>query len=276
MNQLNKVKLIIFFSLLGGAIFLIIALIGFPKYQSSFSAVILEKKPNSSNITVRRNQEKIVYALNFTKHFLLSDFFIEQVEKRIDADLDNLSAQGEFSAIKEFKNSNKKKWKIDRKSWGQSIVTKNSTATNLIFVKLTASNPSLVYLYSLETAQNLKETLPEFINAEELEIKILNGPTKATTNYPDFIYFSILGLIMGGLAGTTWLIFLKKKTIPWIHKKPNLKWGRKIAKNKKKKTEVEFIAYPQKDTPVQKDSKDENLSDKKIKERLNRLINGEF
>jgi len=280
MNQFYKAKFIIFFSLLGGGIFLIIALITFPRYQSNFSAVILEKELSFSDSKAKQSQEKITYALSFAKHFLLSDTFIEQVEKRIDTDIDNLSAQGEFSIIKETKDSSKKKWKINRKNWRQSISTKNNATASLIFIKFSSNNPKLTYLYSLEAAQIFKETLPEFINTEELEIKILNGPTKATPNSPDFIYFSILGFIAGGLTGTTFLMFFKEKITTWSQKITNLRQKEKKDRKKEKETEVEFIAYPRKNTTIKKEAKEdqgnETLSDEKIKERLNRLINGEF
>ncbi len=283
MKRNKPIKFIIFFSLLGGAIFLIIALTNFPGYQSNFSAAIVEKEPVSRSFNAENNSQKIAYALNLTKHFLLSDFFIEEVEKNISLDLKSLSINSNFLTEEE-ESFIGEKWKINKAEWKRSLSLKKDSRANLIFIGIKAKNPKIAYLYSLEIARSFRESFPQFLNSEKLEIKILDKPTKALPDYTTAGYFSLLGLIFGGLTGYTITLIPIRKPTEWVSKKMKVK----VVEQKQKRKDEKIIKKENTSSanlPEKKKSfvgntffreEKENLSDKKIKERLNRLINGEF
>jgi capsular polysaccharide biosynthesis protein len=276
MQQIKTIKFTVLFSLLTGVIFLGTALFFFPKYQSSFSAVILEKKAISRDLNNENNFQEIEHALQLSKYFLLSDTFIEKIEENIDLDFNSSSTYKDFLDEKEEKVFFGQKFKIDKADWIRSISVKRNKEINLIAVKIKSDNPKIVYLYSLEIARSFRESFPEFLNSENLEIKILDNPSKASTNRLDFFYFSLLGVIFGGLIGNIILLVFKKRMENSFlqKKKKREKVGVKKEKRekekrgKKKKKYIEEELFPK--------EKNKNLSEDQIKERLNRLINGDL
>ena len=288
MSTTRKIKVILFCAFLGGVFVLAYNLIFAPTYQSSFTGAIIAKQISPSNITAASQSSD--YALALLEKTVLGNVFASAVTKEINSEWGgNFQVEGM------------------RQEKDKSLaITKNKEA-KLLSIRVTGRDPKMVSKKCSIIAKLLENNIFNFTNNPGLELKLIEKPTEASpVGLLIILGYSLLGFLVGGVFGILFVLIFKDKLGGWIEK-GRRRIKRKTTKKKKKskdsldnsplkefeiesyenrlatwpakqKQEFETELPEKRKEEVSKESarSDYSLTDEEIRERLNRLINGEI
>ncbi|MBD3238344.1 MAG: hypothetical protein GF332_01745 [Candidatus Moranbacteria bacterium] len=179
-------KYMILAGIFGAGVAFTIASVRSPKYQSDFTAMVVQKNWDKD---AALNQQIIERALNISQPLIKSDYFIQAVEK-------NNQENPKFDLNN-----------INQKQWRQAIFVIPNSQQKTIKVVASDNQPERALWIAGEIAFNLKHILTEFTDPEKIELKIIQQPEQGKAfDYLNLIEPTSMGGILGAALGL--VIFL--------------------------------------------------------------------
>lgn len=251
MTIARRIKLTIYCVFLFGAAFFIISLLSStPLFRSRIQIMLIDK--NISSSTTSDSIAKAGYALDILMAYLTGDAFL--------ADL----SLSEGDSLKELLSKNH----ISSNNWTKHIEIRTDNAPGVATIGIEASSPADAERLAGKIAAYLNRNTTKIVNNDSLELRQINGPTKdgqvITANTKQLIPIGVLT----GLAFALILqLMLGERADRFMYSSRNQRGAKAIMDTDPAQTALNMPMPAQSAAAVE---------ERAIRERLNRLINGEL
>lgn len=245
MGRTRRIKFTLFLMFSGGGIFFIAALLFVkPEFQSQARIMLVQgsyRPENAEELQVSNS-----YLTTVLADYMRGSVFLRSVERHLRSASPSIVREETIDA-----EQWRKMMKIDlRKEYG--------------LIAFAVRDPDSLKAEQIVTAmvQSLKDSIAGLLENEDISIKVVDGPTKATALQNGVIaLITASGMLLGLIISLMLVGFLKDKADSFLYAKP--------IKNS-----------PRSSVPLGQSSKKNDGEEKKgggeLKHKLNRLINGDI
>jgi len=251
MTLLRRIKLTAYCVFLFGAVFFIISLlITSPLFHSEVRLLVVAK--DASNVSTADSIEKAGYALNILESYLPGDTFYASLSSFMGDSFNEILSRNDIS----------------EENWAKHITPRVDKEMGTIAITIKAGSSGDATNIARGVSEYLNKNLSTIVNNSSLEAKLFNGPAPkgqivgAEAKYPASI---------GALTGLLFAIILqllRKERADWFLYAPR---DRRLADAKDSINPAQTALG----IPIAKQSP-AIVEERALRERLNRLINGDL